>query len=260
MTGTAVVRRLLSRLPLIAPSMLKCDFGNLHREVEMLECAGAQLLHLDVMDGQFVPNLSYGPMVIRSLRELTGLLFDAHLMIAQPERYLPDYLDAGCDFVTFHRETVEDPIPLLRRIKDAGRGAGLAINPKTPVESIYPALSWCDLVLVMSVEPGFGGQKFLPSALEKLKALRSRVGPETVISVDGGISETTIGDCAAAGASLFVAGSALFDAEDYHSAMERLLAAAGISTANAPPGASRPMVQSQNGEIQDNVARNNGVE
>jgi len=202
--------------------MLKCDFGNLRREVELLHDAGAHLLHLDVMDGHFVPNLSYGPMVISALRRLTNLPFDAHLMISDPERYLDDFLQAGCDGITIHAEAVPDPVPLLRRIRREGAFSGLAISPATPVEAIEAALPECDLVLVMSVEPGFGGQSFLPSALEKLRILRRLIRPETLLSVDGGIGPATIGQAAQAGANVFVAGSAVFDSSNYRDALETL--------------------------------------
>ena len=233
MTGQAVVRRLLSAKPLVAPSMLKCDFANLHREVELLESAGAEVLHLDVMDGHFVPNLSYGPMVIKSLRTLTGLPFDAHLMISDPARYLDDYLAAGCDLITFHIEAVPEPVPLLERIRSKGAAAGLALNPGTPVSRIIPALFACDLVLVMSVEPGFGGQKFISSALEKLRELRRCISDYTVLSIDGGIDGDTIGACAAGGAGQFVVGSAIFDTQDYRQAIEGLRQAAGGAAVSA---------------------------
>ncbi len=187
MTEHAVLRGLLGAVPLIAPSMLKCDFANLHREVELLESAGAKLLHLDVMDGHFVPNLSYGPMVIRSLRAITKLPFEAHLMISEPGRYLDDYLDAGCNLVTFHIEAVPEPTGLLRRIRQGGAAAGLALNPGTPVEAVLPFIAECDLILVMSVEPGFGGQKFMPIALEKLRRLAPVAGKDRLLSIDGGI-------------------------------------------------------------------------
>ncbi len=216
------IQALLDGSPVIAPSMLKCDFGNLHREVELLEAAGARLLHLDVMDGHFVPNLSYGPMVIERLRDLTDLPFDAHLMISEPQRYLDEYLESGCDAITFHVEAVPEPAPLLRRIRDAGAASGLALNPGTPVEKITSVLEDCDVVLVMSVEPGFGGQSFLPSALDKLVKLKSLISPQTLLSVDGGIDTTTIIPSAAAGANVFVAGSSIFDARDYHEAMSLL--------------------------------------
>ncbi|MFN0054968.1 MAG: ribulose-phosphate 3-epimerase [Planctomycetales bacterium] len=234
MTEGSVVRRLLASTPLLAPSMLKCDFSNLHREVAQLEAAGAPLLHWDVMDGHFVPNLSYGAMVIAALRELTALPFEAHLMVSDPAAYLPDYLKAGCDLVTFHIEAVPQPGSLLRRIRDAGAAAGLAINPATPVDAIRPFLSQCDLVLVMSVEPGFGGQQFLPGALEKLRRLRELLGDETLLSVDGGIGPETISAAAAAGANLFVAGSAIFDTMDYREAIKRLLDAAAGTAVSVP--------------------------
>ncbi|MGQ0634144.1 MAG: ribulose-phosphate 3-epimerase [Planctomycetaceae bacterium] len=219
---------------MIAPSMLRCDFSNLHREVESLVEAGAPLLHWDVMDGHFVPNLSYGAMVIRSVRELTDLPFEAHLMISDPEKYLPDFLDAGCDLLTIHVEAVPQPAPLLRRIRDAGCAAGLAINPETPVDAIVPALAACDAVLVMSVHPGFGGQRFLPEALDKLRRLRVLVGPQTLLSVDGGIAPETIAATAAAGARQFVVGSAIFEASDYREAIHDLRDAARCAAVSAP--------------------------
>ena len=222
MSRSAILDKLRSQIPIIAPSMLKCDFGNLHREVELLDAANSAVLHLDVMDGHFVPNLSYGPMVIERLRPMTDALFDAHLMISDPARYLDEYLKAGCDAITFHYEAVPDAGPLLRRIREADRVAGIAINPGTSVESIEPFLADCDLVLVMSVEPGFGGQKFQPAALDKLRRLRELTPAETVLAVDGGVGPATIADCAAAGAELFVVGSAIFDESDYGAAMHEL--------------------------------------
>lgn len=233
MTGNAVVSRLLGDLPLIAPSMLKCDFANLHREVELLESAGARVLHLDVMDGHFVPNLSYGPVVIQRLRASTRLPFDAHLMISEPERYLDDFLEAGCNLLTFHIEAVPEPVRLLRRIRERGAGAGLALNPGTPVEAILPFVSECDLILVMSVEPGFGGQKFMPVALEKVKRLRPLLGNSRLLSIDGGIGPGTIPLAAQAGANMFVVGSAIFDTRDYREAMESMLLAASGAAVSA---------------------------
>lgn len=216
---------LLKNRPLIAPSMLKCDFGNLQRDMARLEEAKTPLIHLDVMDGHFVPNLSYGPMVIERIRELTDLPMEAHLMISDPARYLNDYLKAGCDMITFHIEAVPEPRALLDKIHENDCLTGLTINPGTPVEKIVPYLDACDLVLVMSVEPGFGGQKFIPSALEKLSALRKLMSPEQLLSVDGGVALETIGQCAAAGADTFVCGSSIFDEPDYSVAVEGLLAA-----------------------------------
>jgi ribulose-phosphate 3-epimerase len=207
---------------LIAPSMLKCDFGNLQRDVSLLESAKADVLHLDVMDGHFVPNLSYGPMVIERMRELTDLPFDAHLMISDPARYLDDFLNAGCDWVTFHVEAVPEPAPLLRRIRDRGAVAGISLNPGTPVATVLPVLGECDLVLVMSVEPGFGGQSFMPRVLDKVRRIAERRGSGPLISIDGGIGPETIAAAADAGADVFVAGSAIFDTGDYSAAISGL--------------------------------------
>jgi len=222
MSRSAILDRIRSRVPVIAPSMLKCDFGNMHREIELLNSAQSSVLHWDVMDGHFVPNLSYGPLVIERMRPMTDAIFDAHLMISEPDRYLDEYLKAGCEAITFHYEAVPDAGPLLQRIRSADVVAGLAINPGTPVEKIEPFLSDCDLVLVMSVEPGFGGQKFIPGALNKLRWLRERCSPETVLSVDGGVGPSTISDCSEAGADLFVVGSAVFDESDYSAVMPEL--------------------------------------
>ena len=223
MSRLAVLEQFKNQTPLIAPSMLKCDFGNMHREIALLESAGAHALHLDVMDGHFVPNLSYGPMVIKRLRELTSLPFDTHLMIANPDRFLDDYLDAGCEAITFHIETVTEPTALLRRIRAADAVAGLALNPGTPAEAVEPYLDECDLVLVMSVEPGFGGQFFIPAVLDKLRRLRQLVPKDRLLSIDGGIAASTIQDAAMAGANAFAVGSAIFDAGDYAQAIAELI-------------------------------------
>lgn len=220
--------------------MLKCDFGNLQREIALLDAAGAGVLHWDVMDGRFVPNLSYGAMVVRACRPLTRCVFDAHLMIDEPERYLDEYLEAGCDAVTVHVEACADPGPVLRRIRAADAVAGLAVNPGTPFESVAPHLEQADLVLVMSVEPGFGGQKFRPEVLEKTVRLRAALGPERILSIDGGIGEGTIGRAAAAGADLFVAGSAVFDRPDYAAALASLAQAAGAARGRSLEQVSSP--------------------
>lgn len=209
-------------VPIIAPSLLKCDFGNLHTEIEKLERANANWMHWDVMDGHFVPNLSYGAMVIHSLRSRTKAFFDAHLMISDPEKYLDDYIRAGCDGITFHIEAVPEPTSLLKRIRAAGRQAGLAINPGTPGSKIEPFLGECDIVLIMSVEPGFGGQKFKPEVLEKVRVLKPKLAPGTLMSIDGGIADATIGSAAQAGCQIFVAGSAIFDEPDYGVAIRDL--------------------------------------
>ncbi len=223
-----VLKRLHQPGPIIAPSLLKCDFGNLSAELTALKTAGVSLVHWDVMDGHFVPNLSYGAPVIKALRDSSDFIFDAHLMIENPAQYLDDFLDAGCDCITIHHEAVENSSEIFQRIRSADRVAGLAINPQTPVEAITDLLPECDMVLVMSVEPGFGGQKFQPLAIEKLQQLQALVSPSTVLAVDGGIGPETISPTAAAGAKLFVVGSAIFDFDQaqYSTAIQNLTAKA----------------------------------
>jgi ribulose-phosphate 3-epimerase len=222
MSRSATRESLRRSLPLIAPSMLKCDFGNLHREVELLESAGAELLHWDVMDGHFVPNLSYGALLIEKVRPRTEMWFDAHLMISEPGRYVDEYVKAGCQSLTIHIEAVPEPRDLLQHIRKSGCLAGLSLNPDTPVERIIPLLDVCDMVLVMSVQPGFGGQKFQPRALEKVRILRQQ-GPEgLLIAIDGGICPETVAPSSEAGCDLFVVGSAIFEAPDYGAALRDL--------------------------------------
>lgn len=222
MTRQSVLETLRTAAPVIAPSLLKCDFGNLQREVSLLEPCGETLFHWDAMDGHFVPNLSYGAMVVERVRPLTRRLFDAHLMLSDPAKYIDGFLKAGCQCITFHIEAVPEPTALLRKLKEADVVAGLALNPGTPVDRLFPFLGEVDQVLVMSVEPGFGGQKFIPAALDKLRGLRQRMPAEAVLSVDGGIDRNTIGLAAAAGAQVFVAGSAVFDQPDYDVAIRDL--------------------------------------
>jgi ribulose-phosphate 3-epimerase len=208
--------------PAILPSLLLCDFGNLEREVAALEAAGVPGLHLDVMDGNFVPNLTYGMPIVAAVRRLTKLPVDVHLMIADPLTYAPQFCDAGADAITFHIEAVDDARPVLEAIRSRGVAAGVAINPATPLEDLDDCLDLCDLVLVMSVKAGFGGQKFQPIALEKLRALREQLGDRVVLEVDGGVNASTIADCSAAGAELFVVGSAIFNEQDYRGAVQQL--------------------------------------
>jgi ribulose-phosphate 3-epimerase len=178
------------------------------------------------MDAHFVPNLSYGALVIERLRNVTTLPFDAHLMVSHPQRYLKDYLSAGCDWITVHIEAVAEPAGILSEIRQAGRRAGLALNPGTPVSAVVPFIESCDLLLVMSVEPGFGGQSFIPSSPAKVFELRGLVGEQMTISIDGGIALDTIGVSYAAGADVFVAGSSIFGQADYAAAIRGLTAAA----------------------------------
>ncbi len=219
------------KCPAIAPSMLKCDFGDLQIEIKKLEAAGASLLHLDVMDGHFVPNLSYGPMVIERIRERTDLILDAHLMISAPEKYLDEYLRVGCDWITIHIEAVPKPVHLLEKIRDAGRLAGIAINPGTSVSAIAALKEKVDLVLVMSVEPGFGGQSFIPDSVEKVKEVRKMFGADTLVSIDGGIGPATIPEVAR-DVNIFVAGSSIFDKPDYETAIHEMTE---IARSNSSP-------------------------
>ena len=228
--GSVSIACVRDRSPVIAASLLKCDFGDLVTESERLTAAGLRVFHWDVMDGHFVPNLSYGAMVIERVRPRTDAVFDAHLMISDPAKYLDDYLKAGCDWITFHVEAVRDPRPLLHRIRQAGRGAGLAISPGTPVSALDSYFADCDLILVMSVKPGFGGQAFMPAAVEKVREVRRAAGSRMLISIDGGIGLPTIAAAAHAGANLFVAGSSIFDHQDYRAAANSLVAAAGDSS------------------------------
>jgi ribulose-phosphate 3-epimerase len=204
-----------------------CDYGNLAREVERLTAANAKVLHWDVMDGHFVPNLSYGPMVIKRVRPLTDMIFDTHLMISDPDQYLNEYLDAGCDAISFHLEAVPQPTALLRRIRDAGRVAGLVLNPKTPLSDVAPFVGEIDLLLIMSVQAGRGGQSFIPESVEKLRQARRMISPDAILSVDGGIGPKTIAACADAGTNLFVVGSAIFGQSDYGNAVQELGRLAG---------------------------------
>lgn len=205
----------------ILPSLLQCDFGDLKSVVRQLEAAGAAGLHLDVMDGHFVPNFTYGMPIVHACRNLTDLPVDVHLMIEHPDRYLAAFCDAGADSITFHVEAVEDPEPLLKEVRKRNVAVGLALNSDTPLERVEPFVDQCDLLLVMSVQAGFGGQKFNPIALEKLKRIRSEHA-DLVLEVDGGVSNNTIADCAAAGAQLFVVGSAIFGQADFAKAIDSL--------------------------------------
>jgi ribulose-phosphate 3-epimerase len=221
------VADLAARGPLINPSLLAADFGNLEREIRRVEQAGARILHLDIMDGQFVPNLSIGVPVVAAVRRITELPLDVHLMLSEPHKYVKPFRKAGADLITVHIEVLGDPRPLLNEIRQLGAAAGLSLNPPTPIEKIVPFLRDADLVLTMSVMPGFGGQAFDPAALEKITYIREHAASNTLISVDGGVNENTIADCARAGANLFVAGTAVFGTADYTEQMQRLANLAG---------------------------------
>lgn len=201
--------------PVINPSLLASDFANLEREIHAVEEAGVQCLHLDIMDGHFVPNLSFGIPVVRAIRRVTSLPLDVHLMIQQPERYVKQFRKAGADMLTIHIETTPDPTELLAEIRELGAVPGLSLNPPTPLEKMEPFLGLCDMVLVMGVMPGFGGQEFEPVALEKMRRLREIESGRLLLSVDGGVNDQTVASCVKAGADLLVMGTAFFGHDDY---------------------------------------------
>jgi ribulose-phosphate 3-epimerase len=213
---------LRAHAPVVVPSILNCDFGHLADEIRRLEEAGAVALHLDVMDGHFVPNISFGLPIVEAVRKITELPIETHLMISNPAEYVERFHAAGADAITFHVEAVENPRPLLEKLKAMGVEAGLAFNPPTPISAIRPFLDACDLVLTMSVMPGFGGQQFDTVALEKLRELSKLVGSDVILEVDGGVNERTIGACAAAGAHSLIAGSAIVTHRDYRQALTTL--------------------------------------
>ena len=203
---------------MIAPSILSADFTRLGDEIRAVEAAGADVIHVDVMDGHFVPNITIGPLVVRAVRAVTDLPVDVHLMIADPDRYLKVFIDAGADWVTVHVEACVHLHRTLACIKDLGRKAGAVLNPATSLTTLENVLAEVDLVMLMSVNPGFGGQSFIPSAIDKIRRLRQMldaVNPGAGIEVDGGIGPTTIGAVAEAGANIFVAGSAIYGQAEY---------------------------------------------
>ena len=209
----------------IAPSMLSCDFSRMGEEAQRMEAAGADCLHLDVMDGMFVPNISFGIPVIASLRPTTDLPFDVHLMVHEPERYIERFIDAGADWVTVHVEACADLTVALDTIRLKGKRVGLSLNPHTPLEKILPYLDKCDYILVMTVEPGYGGQALIPSVLEKIKELRRVInerGLSLEIEVDGGVKMDNAKTVIEAGADILVAGSAVFGAKDVRATIEAL--------------------------------------
>lgn len=211
--------------PAIAPSILSADFGRLAEEVRAVEAAGADLVHVDVMDGHFVPNLTIGPAVVKAVREATELPLDVHLMIEHPERYLEAFVDAGASILSVHVEACVHLHRVVQQIKEAGAKASVVVNPHTPVEMVEHVLEDVDMVLVMSVNPGFGGQAFIPQSLGKIEALARRVrerGLPVDIEVDGGVKVANSKALARAGATVLVAGSAIFGAEDYGTVIENM--------------------------------------
>lgn len=206
----------------IAPSVLSADFGRLAEEVQAAAAAGADWLHLDVMDGHFVPNLTMGPDIVAAIRRATSVPLDVHMMVTEPGRYVPQFIDAGAEWVSVHHEACAKPAVVIEDIRKRGAHPSLGINPGTPVSAAEATVHALDMLLVMSVQPGFGGQKFIPEALDKLteaRALRERLGLRFLIEVDGGITADNAGAAAKAGADVIVAGTAIFRAPDYTAAI-----------------------------------------
>ena len=211
---------------IVAPSILSADFGNLERDIKMIDRSAAEWVHIDVMDGVFVPNISFGFPIIKPVRKATDKVLDVHLMITEPEKYVKRFVEAGANYVTFHHEACADPRAAIAEIKAAGAKAGVSIKPATSAEEIFDYLGELDMVLVMSVEPGFGGQSFMPHSLDKVRALRKEIdekGYSCLIEIDGGISAKNAREVFDAGVDVIVAGSSVFNAEDQEQAIIDIL-------------------------------------
>jgi ribulose-phosphate 3-epimerase len=209
----------------LAASILSADFGKLAEEVKAVEAAGTDWIHVDIMDGHFVPNITIGPDVVRALRRATGLPLDVHLMIEKPDRYLKDFIEAGADWLGVHQEACTHLHRTVQSIRELGARAAVALNPATPLTMIEPVLPDLDMILIMTVNPGFGGQAFIRNMLPKIRRCRQMIdeaGIATVIQVDGGVNDETVAELARAGVDVFVAGSAVFKGTDYAGNIERL--------------------------------------
>lgn len=208
---------------IISPSILSADFANLARDIGKIERAGADWVHVDVMDGSFVPNITIGACVVKDIKPVTDLPLDVHLMIADPEKYIPDFAKAGADILTFHLEAVDGRVlQIVEQIKSYGKKVGISIKPKTTADKIFPYLDFIDLVLVMTVEPGFGGQSFMYDCVEKISIIRKQAKGDLIIQVDGGINAETGKLCKDAGANSLVAGSYIYGAQDVNQAIDSL--------------------------------------
>jgi len=209
----------------VAPSILSADFARLAEEIAEVASAGVKMLHLDVMDGHFVPNITFGPPVVANLRKHSDLVFDCHLMISEPDKYCERFVEAGADNITFHIEATAEPARLIDKLHESGCSAGITLNPETPVEDIEEIAPLCDMVLVMTVHPGFGAQKFIPEAAEKVLRIREIVGPDVRVEIDGGIDAQTAAIVVSYGADTLVAGNAIFGRSDRIAAIKAILAA-----------------------------------
>ncbi len=204
---------------ILSPSILSADFAELKKDVQALEKSGCEYVHIDVMDGHFVPNMSFGAPIVKAIRKHTKGVFDVHLMISDPNKYLEDFVKAGADIITFHLEAVEDSAALIKRIKEYGIKACVSVKPNTPIEEVYPYLENLDMVLIMTVEPGFGGQKFIEPMMEKIYKLKEEIdrrGLNVDIEADGGIGLDNVAKVVKAGVNVVVAGSAIFNTDDLY--------------------------------------------
>jgi ribulose-phosphate 3-epimerase len=207
----------------IAPSILSADFSKLGDEIKAVEAAGADWIHADVMDGHFVPNITIGPLIVEAVKRVTALPIDVHLMIENPDNYIPAFAEAGASYISVQVETCIHLNRTVHLIKDCGAHAGVVLNPATPVKSLEWIIEYVDYVLIMGVNPGFGGQVFIPNSIDKIKALRKQIqdrGLAVLIEVDGGVNENTIAEISSAGVDIFVAGSAVFGSKDYQKTIQ----------------------------------------